>query len=52
MQRGQQSPGVPRRPEQVGSLDKSTEFARRDKRHIPSASPPNDHCFLIVDNLV
>jgi hypothetical protein len=52
MQCGQQTPGVSWRPEQVRSFDKSGQFARRDKRNITSAPPPNDNCLLIVNNLV
>jgi len=52
LQRGQQTPGVPRRPQQVGSFDKSSELACRNQRNITRTPPPNDLRFLIVDNLV
>jgi hypothetical protein len=52
MQCGQQTPGIPWRPKQVGGFDQSSEFVRRNKGDIACAPAPNDNCFLIVDNPV
>jgi hypothetical protein len=46
----QQTARVSRRPQQMSGLDKALQLIRGEKGDIPSALPPNNHCFLLVHN--
>jgi len=52
MQRRQQPSGVPWRPQQISGLDQSSQLRSRNKRHITTAFPSDNHRLLPVDDLI